>query len=153
MTLGECISEYIKEHNLSMRAFADMAGVSHSYVSYIIKGKTPHGKPPVPTIDRYRGLAKAMGMDVNELIAKVDDRIAWGEGGQMRFAAETGSSSFSTDYYIQQFDDSETTEEQMRLLKAFYMLNDEGRAEATNRIEEMTQLQRFTEGTSSARVS
>lgn len=79
MTLGECINNYINEHDLSMRKFSALAGVSHAYISNIVNGKTSRGNNPVPSIAVYRGVAKAMGIDVNTLIALVDDEIAWGE--------------------------------------------------------------------------
>lgn len=79
MTLGECINNYINEHDLSMRKFSALAGVSHAYISNIVNGKTSRGNNPVPSIAVYRGVAKAMGMDVNTLISLVDDEIAWGE--------------------------------------------------------------------------
>lgn len=79
MTLGECINNYINAHNLSMRKFASLSGVSHAYISNIVNGKTSRGNNPVPSINVYRGVAKAMGIDVNTLISLVDDEIAWGE--------------------------------------------------------------------------
>lgn len=77
MKLGECINNYLNEHEMSMRKFATLAGVSHAYISYLINGKTSKGDVPVPTINVYRGIAKAMGIDVNTLISMVDDEIAW----------------------------------------------------------------------------
>lgn len=79
MKLGECINNYLNEHDMSMRKFATLAGVSHAYISYLISGQTPRGKTPVPTITVYKGIAKAMGIDVNTLVSMVDDEIAWGE--------------------------------------------------------------------------
>lgn len=79
MTLGECINNFLNEHNMSMRTFAAKSGVSHTYISYIINGKTASGETPAPTIDKYRAFANTMGMDVNDLIALVDDRIKWGD--------------------------------------------------------------------------
>ena len=79
MTLGECINNYLNEHKMSMRKFATLSGVSHAYISNIVNGKTSRGNSPVPSIDVYRGVAKAMGIDVQTLIAMVDDEIAWGE--------------------------------------------------------------------------
>lgn len=79
MTLGECIINYINEHDLSMRKFATLSGVSHAYISNIVNEKTSRGNAPVPSIDVYRGVAKAMGIDVETLISMVDDKIAWGE--------------------------------------------------------------------------
>jgi transcriptional regulator with XRE-family HTH domain len=80
MTLGEYINNYINEHDMSIRKFASLAGVSHSYISNIINGKTARGNNPAPTIQIYRGLAKAMGISVEELIYRVESgEIAWGE--------------------------------------------------------------------------
>lgn len=78
MTLGECINRYLVEHNMSMRTFASLAGVSHTYISYLVNGKTPRGSEMIPTIDKYEAIARAMGMDVNSLLDIVNDRIAWG---------------------------------------------------------------------------
>lgn len=79
MTLGECINNYMNEHDLSMRKFAALSGVSHAYISNIVNRKTSRGNDPVPSIDVYRGVAKAMGIDVETLISMVDDKIAWGD--------------------------------------------------------------------------
>ena len=80
MTLGEYINNYITEHDMSIRKFAALAGVSHSYISNIINQKTARGNNPAPTIHVYRGLAKAMGISVEELIYRVESgEIAWGQ--------------------------------------------------------------------------
>lgn len=81
MTLGEYINYYMMSNNISMRQFARNADISHSYISYIISGKTPRGTKPVLTIDKYVKIANAMGMTVNELFDKVDTDIAWGKHG------------------------------------------------------------------------
>lgn len=79
MTLGECINNYMREHDLSMRKFASLSGVSHAYISNIVNEKTSRGNAPVPSIEVYRGVANAMGIDVETLISMVDDKIAWGD--------------------------------------------------------------------------
>lgn len=79
MTLGECINNYMHEHDLSMRKFASLSGVSHAYISNIVNEKTSRGNAPVPSIEVYRGVANAMGIDVETLISMVDDKIAWGD--------------------------------------------------------------------------
>lgn len=68
MDLGQIIKRYIKEHNMTVRAFANEAGLSSTYLSYIIRGKTSVGKPPSPTIDVYKACAKTMGIELDELI-------------------------------------------------------------------------------------
>ena len=80
MTLGEYINQYLIDHDMSMRKFAALAGVSHAYISNIVNEKTARGDNPVPTMTVYKGIAKAMGMGVNELIYRVETGdIAWGE--------------------------------------------------------------------------
>ena len=78
MTLGEFIKDYIGEHDLSLRAFARLTGLSVTYISYLIKGETQRGVAPVPSIDTYKVCAKAMGLETDELVRLVDDDIAWG---------------------------------------------------------------------------
>ena len=76
MTLGEYINNYLIEHDMSIREFARLADISHTYVSYIVNGKTGRGTKPVLTIDKYKKIARAMNMDVNNLLAAVDVDIA-----------------------------------------------------------------------------
>ena len=68
MDLGQVIKQYIREHKMTLRSFALKTGLSSTYLSYIIKNKTSTGKSPSPTIDVYKSCAKAMGMDVDELV-------------------------------------------------------------------------------------
>ena len=105
MTLGEYVYQYITDHNMSMRGFARKADVSHTYITYIVNGKTSRGEPLVPTIDKYRKIARAMGMDVNDLISAVDDGISWGAGKK---------------------DSPVLTSEDHELISVFHELNDEG---------------------------
>ena len=58
-----------------MDGFAQLSGLSKSYISVLERNITPHGNQPSPGIDTYRAVAKALGLDVNELIRTVDDDI------------------------------------------------------------------------------
>lgn len=75
MKLGELIKTYRKEHGLSMRAFARASHLSVTYISMIENDLNGRGKRPVPSVDTYRCIARAMGMDVEQLIRMVDDKI------------------------------------------------------------------------------
>ena len=79
MTLGDYIYDYLVDHDMSIREFARLADTSHTYITYIINGKTPRGTKPVLTIDKYKKIARAMNMDVNDLLAAVDDDVALGK--------------------------------------------------------------------------
>ena len=75
MTLGEYINAYCREHNMSMREFAKMAGISHAYISMIVNGKTPRGNAPTPSIDKYKAIASAMGITLHQLLRAVNDKV------------------------------------------------------------------------------
>lgn len=75
MTLGDIIKRYRDDRTMSMDSFAQLSGLSKSYISVLERNKTPHGNKPAPGIDTYRAVAKALGIDVNELIRAVDDDI------------------------------------------------------------------------------
>lgn len=75
MTLGDVISDYRTQHKLSMAKFAEMAGISKGYISMLERNKTQRGEEPSPSIDVYRSVAEAIGVDIDELIRVVDGKI------------------------------------------------------------------------------
>lgn len=75
MTIGDVISKYRKEHGLSMDKFAKLSGLSKAYISILEKNKTPRGAEPTPSIEIFRSVAGAIGMDTDELIRMVDGKI------------------------------------------------------------------------------
>ena len=79
MSLGEVILKYRKENGLSMEKFAELSGLSKAYISILERNRTPRGSAPSPSIDTYRSVAKAIDIDVDELIRLVDDCILLGE--------------------------------------------------------------------------
>ena len=61
MTLGELIREYREQHSMSMEEFARLSGLSKGYISMLEKNKNPrNGKPIIPSIATYDGVATAM---------------------------------------------------------------------------------------------
>lgn len=73
MTLGEIIKEYrfLGENKISLREFAESAGMSASYVCYLEKGVDGNGKPIVPSIETVNKVACVMGVTFNELYEKI----------------------------------------------------------------------------------
>lgn len=72
MTLGEVVKAYRAEHKLSMDAFAKLSNLSKGYISMLEKNRNPRtGKPIVPSIDTYIGVAQAMNMSIEELMRLV----------------------------------------------------------------------------------
>lgn len=74
MTLGDLITKYREDNDLSQRQFAAKCDLSNAYISLLEKGENPRtGQPIVPNITQYKKLAKGMRMSINELFATIDD--------------------------------------------------------------------------------
>lgn len=74
MTLGDAIREYRTEHKMSQRQFAEKCGLSNGYIAMVERGVNPAtGKPIVPSIDRCKAIANAMGMTLDTLLRTIDD--------------------------------------------------------------------------------
>lgn len=75
MTLGDVIYEYRTQRNISMDKFSELSGISKGYISMLEKNQTHRGDEPTPSIEMYRNVAKAIGLDVDELIRMVEGNI------------------------------------------------------------------------------
>ena len=74
MTLGELVRAYRDEHNMNMQDFADQCGLSKAYISVLERNINPStGKPPIPSLETIRSIAKTIHMDFNDVILALDD--------------------------------------------------------------------------------
>lgn len=74
MKLGELITQYRLEHDLSQRQFAISCGLSNGYISMLERGFNPAtGKPVTPTIPQLQKLANGMSLTVMDILEMVDD--------------------------------------------------------------------------------
>ncbi len=72
MTLGEYVKQYRQMHGLSQREFANIAGLSNTYISYLERGYSGHGQAIVPSIETYQAIASATGCTARDLIDLLD---------------------------------------------------------------------------------
>lgn len=73
MTLGDIVKNYRTEHGLSLREFSRISGVSNGYISMLEKNEHPKTKKPiVPSIEKMRCIANAMGMSFDSLLDMID---------------------------------------------------------------------------------
>lgn len=81
MELGEIIKSYRKSHDLSMRAFGRLSGLSVTQISFLENGR----KDTVvsPTMATYQCVAKVLGIDVLKLI-EMTNGISDGDKAFMR---------------------------------------------------------------------
>ena len=75
MKLGQIISEYRREHDLSQRQFAEKCGsVTNGYISMLENERNPAtGKPIIPSLDKLKAIASAMQMPLQKLLDDADD--------------------------------------------------------------------------------
>lgn len=74
MTLGEIVKKYREDNDISMDSFAKRSHLSKGYISMLEKNKNPNtGKPIRPSLLTIRSVAEAMNVDINDLIAHIDD--------------------------------------------------------------------------------
>lgn len=73
MTLGDIVKNYCTERGLSLREFSRISGVSNGYISMLEKNEHPKTKKPiVPSIEKMRCIANAMGMSFDSLLDMID---------------------------------------------------------------------------------
>lgn len=74
VTLGELVKKYRSEHELSLRDFSKISGVSNGYISMLEKNEHPKTKKPiVPSIEKMKCIACAMGMTLDALLEIIDE--------------------------------------------------------------------------------
>ena len=74
MTLGELVSKYRKEQNLSLQDFANLIGASKGYVHILEKGVNPAtGKPAVPGTKTLTSISNVMGISLSSLLELIED--------------------------------------------------------------------------------
>ena len=60
---------------MSMDKFSKISGISKAYISMLEKNRTQRGEEPAPSIEMYRNVADAIGVDVDELVRMVDGKV------------------------------------------------------------------------------
>ncbi len=75
MTLGEFILNYRSSHNMSIRAFASLSGISPQQISNIERGIGNDGKPMTSTMKTYKKIAEAVGMSEHDLLTLLSDNV------------------------------------------------------------------------------
>ena len=81
MTLGEFISDYRKEHKLSMQALADKSNLSKGYISMLENNFIPTNtnKKITPSVEAIKKLAHGMNVSFEYLLSLIDGDVSWEE--------------------------------------------------------------------------
>lgn len=121
MTLGDLVKKYRTEHGLSLRDFSQISGVSNGYISMLEKNEHPKTKKPiVPSIEKMKCIAYAMGMTLDALLEIID------EDQPISISKDRSSSAFSV---------LET-----ELIMKYRRLNSDGKKKLCERADELLEL-------------
>lgn len=74
MTLGEFVFGYREKHDLTIREFAALTGLSPQYILCIERDTNNYGKRLSPSLDTYKAVAKACGLDIFGLLHILEGR-------------------------------------------------------------------------------
>ena len=73
MKLGDIIKENRMGLGMTMDELANKSGLSKGYISMLEKGENPKTKKQIiPSVETFKRLSHALGLDINELINTVD---------------------------------------------------------------------------------
>ena len=75
MTLSEFVKNYREEHDLSIRTFASMVGMSIQQVSNIERGIGNNGKPMTSNYKTYQKIACGIGMEERDFMLLLNDNV------------------------------------------------------------------------------
>lgn len=123
MELGEYIKKFRQENKYSQADFGKLAGISDGYVCMLEKGRNPRsGKELVPSIEIYNKIAKATGVNLDDLLHILDESPVDISGS---------IDPLSVPYYLK------------RLMILADQLNDEGREKVETYAEDLVHSGRY----------
>lgn len=74
MTLGEIVKEYRQKYDISQRKFAEISGLSNSYISQLEQNmNSKNGLPIKPSLEAIKQVADAMGVSLDDVLRRMDD--------------------------------------------------------------------------------
>ena len=140
MTLGKFIKQYREDNNLSLREFSNSCELSHSYISKLEKGvDSKTGKPVIPTVETIKKLSDATNVSMSDLLTLSD----------MTFSEEEWKNRYDEQNHFQAnvklFEQQNTLNNIIKkATPMFDKLNEDGKKEALKRIEELTEISKYT---------
>lgn len=112
MTLGDVIKEYRNEQEISLRDFALLSGLSHTYISALEKNIDPRtNKPIAPTIDTLKAVAHAICIEPEDLLKILDNEqpIEFNSDNNPKIEKELQIKNINEQKQTRKFGDMEVT--------------------------------------------
>ncbi len=126
MNIGEQIRKYRKEAGLSQKELGQKLGVSQQHIAQYESGKR------IPKLETINKIAGALNMGIDNIIKQSQDIL--------------NDLSSHPENWVQEnpFTGESIPVKQVELLKHYNSLNELGKSKAIERIEELTEIPRYT---------
>lgn len=131
MTIGENIRKYRKMQGLTQKELANLAELNEVTIRSYENGKYK------PKLETLRKISKALGVYIGSFIED------WSQFTQDEIGEDFLSYANSYDDFLKRIVRQQKHEEKL-LLTAYRKLNSDGQQEALKRVQELTEIKRYT---------
>lgn len=131
MTIGENIRKYRKMQGLTQKQLANLAELNEVTIRSYENGKYK------PKLETLRKISKALGVYIGSFIED------WSQFTQDEIGEDFLSYANSYDDFLKRIERQQKHEEKL-LLTAYRKLNSDGQQEALKRVQELTEIKRYT---------
>lgn len=138
MSIGERIRDYRKKIGLSQKELGKILEVSQQHIAQYESGKR------TPKLDTIQKIAIALNVNINDLLeSPLDDSPLYQTFKDASISDSPIGRQFINAELTTQVDDWQQID--IELVKTFKKLNEPGKAIAIERIEELTEIPRYTQ--------
>lgn len=138
MDIGEKIKAHRKRVGLSQKELGQKLNVSQQHIAQYESGKR------TPKLDTIQKIATALNISVNDLLeSPLDDSPLYQVLKNVDYSDSPVSRNFINAQLTVQVHDWQQID--IELVKTFKKLNEDGKAVAVERIEELTEIPRYTQ--------
>ena len=138
MDIGEKIKDYRKESGLSQKDLGQKLNVSQQHIAQYESGKR------IPKLDTIQKIATALNISVNDLLeSPLDDSPLYRAFRNSDVSDNPLEKHYANSKLTEQITDWQQAD--IELIKSFKKLNDSGKTVAIERVEELTEIPRYTQ--------
>ncbi len=138
MNIGNNIRNIRKQKNMTLQQLADILRCSQQNISQYESGKR------IPKLKTVQKIANALNVNINDLLeSPLDDSPLYKALKNTNLSDYDIGKDFINVQLSKQVDDWEQID--IELIKIFKQLNEDGKAVAIERVEELTEIPRYTQ--------
>lgn len=138
MNIGDNMRNIRKQKSMTLQQLADILGCSQQNISQYESGKR------TPKLKTVQKIADALNVNVNDLLENpLDDSPVYKAYKNTNSLDSPLAKDFINKKIVSQIDDWQQID--IELVKAFKKLNEDGKTVAIERVEELTEIPRYTQ--------